>query len=868
MKSFKLLALCCTASLLSSNASAQTITKWTEQNGTLGLGYPVPIPVNTPEPFDGFRTYDGLFAKHQSMAMNNDYITGHIVGQTHYDRDIWAYVLSDSDNTTKYGVKEGAMMANGGIHAREWQSPETLTQIITDFNDNSNDHSFYQYLLENATIITIPSNNLDGFLQTQRYPTENWYSSNMGPRDGRMRRKNLLNTDENLFTQNDYLNGVDLNRNNDPYWATSNSSSGDPTSILYHGPAVDSEPETIARLNAAALIDADQLRIYTDVHSFSQVHFANKSFNNNLNTLQTSVLNDFTNHHKAYPAAKVYVDRTNYTTAGFGIGSTDEYFQLAYQIPSWTLEIEPSGEVFPDAHPNLPGYGADYGGFANNGHDGFILPETEIKRVREQLAETFMVVWYGQAGPPSITQLRVIDHISQAIVFDAEWDINAAGDRELHTQYYDEIIAGNSYSLMIRFDKPMRYRNSNGEIEKLQGQFTALNPFIQAIHNGEDIALDLSNQRWVNQTDNGWESYAYYQDDTFVVDFSINPEIIATDVAELTWKIITTDMVGQNIDANPATAVIWADGQWQNYEDSEGNSSIVGGFDTSISMSVIKHDDLNYPILADTALYYDATRNGEGFSLEFIDGAGDFLIQWFTYDEFGKQQWYVDTDNKIAENAILAKDIITATGGVFGPGFDIEDIAISYAGDIEIIFASQENGIRTGQMKYTYPDGRKFRTQVDQIAAAKGITSDPSIDPLIPPALTAASLIGAWYDPTRNGEGFHLEQVVAGSAVFLWYSYDLDGNKKWFIGSEGVVTETEENVNIVFNEVYTTTGGVFGAAFNPNDVISTVWGSAEFNLNCTAGTFSFTANDPAYGEGTYQIEPITRPLNNMYRCEP
>ena len=27
---------------------AQTVTPWTEQNGTLGLGYPVPIPVDTP----------------------------------------------------------------------------------------------------------------------------------------------------------------------------------------------------------------------------------------------------------------------------------------------------------------------------------------------------------------------------------------------------------------------------------------------------------------------------------------------------------------------------------------------------------------------------------------------------------------------------------------------------------------------------------------------------------------------------------------------------------------------------------------------------------------------------------------------------
>ncbi|MCB1583678.1 MAG: M14 family zinc carboxypeptidase [Marinicella sp.] len=855
-----------TLTIITANSHAQSITSWTEQNGTLGLGYPVPIPVDTPEPFDGFRTYDGLFAKHQSMAMNNDYISGHIVGQTHYDRDIWAYVLSDTDNVTKYGVKEGAMMINGGIHAREWQSPETLTQIITDFHDNSDDQSFYQYLLENAVIITIPSNNLDGFLQTQRYPDRNWYSANIGPRDGRMRRKNLLNTDEDLNTQNDFLNGVDLNRNNNPYWATSNSSSSNPTSIVYHGPSVQSEPESAARLAAAELVDADQFRIYTDVHSFSMVHFANRSFNSNLNTLQTRVLSDFTNHHKAYPAGKNYVDRSAFTTPGFGIGSSDEYFLTTYQIPSWTLEIEPSGFLTPDAHPDLPGVGADYGGFANDGHDGFILPESEIKRVREQLAQSFMVAWYGQAGPPSIAQLRVIDHLSQAIVFDAEWDINANGERELYTQYYNEIIAGNDYSLLIRFDKPMRFRNSGGEIASLQGQTTILNPIIEGVSNGSAVELNLSNHRWVNSQSNSWESYGFYQDDTFVVDFNMDASINAADDAALTWKIITTDMIGQNIDANPATVTTWSDGRWINYEDSNGNPSINGGFDTTITMNVSNQGDFNYPDVPDTALYYDSTRSGEGFALEFIDNGTDFLIQWFTYDDEGNQQWYVDTDFKIAQNAILAKNIITTSGGVFGPDFN-NDVVLSTAGNIEIIFGEYHNGTRLGHMKYTYPDGRKFRTHVEQLTSAKGISSLPSIGPIIDPALTGASIAGSWYDPSRNGEGFHIHQTTNGLATFQWYGYDLDGSKKWFVSSGGVVTETEDNVKIVFDEIYITSGARFGQAFNANDVELTIWGSAEFNFQCTSGTFTYHALDAAYGSGTYQIQPITRPINNMFRCE-
>ena len=44
--------------IISQATLSQNITPWTEQNGPLGLGYPIPIPVDTPEPFDGFRTYN------------------------------------------------------------------------------------------------------------------------------------------------------------------------------------------------------------------------------------------------------------------------------------------------------------------------------------------------------------------------------------------------------------------------------------------------------------------------------------------------------------------------------------------------------------------------------------------------------------------------------------------------------------------------------------------------------------------------------------------------------------------------------------------------------------------------------------------
>ena len=69
---------------------------------------------------------------------------------------------------------------------------------------------------------------------------------------------------------------------------------------------------------------------------------------------------------------------------------------------SYFLEIEPEDG------------GVDYGGTGENGHDGFILPESEIRRVREQLAESFTTVYYRQAGPPHIQSVRIFDEATGA----------------------------------------------------------------------------------------------------------------------------------------------------------------------------------------------------------------------------------------------------------------------------------------------------------------------------------------------------------------------------------------------------------------------------------------------------------------------
>ena len=87
------------------------ILTYTENDNTgnnIALGYPVPMPVASLTPVAGFRNYDSLFARHQSLLTLHDEVDGQVVGQTVAGRDIWAYRLGDADTTTAEGFAERA----------------------------------------------------------------------------------------------------------------------------------------------------------------------------------------------------------------------------------------------------------------------------------------------------------------------------------------------------------------------------------------------------------------------------------------------------------------------------------------------------------------------------------------------------------------------------------------------------------------------------------------------------------------------------------------------------------------------------------------------------------------------------------------
>ena len=851
------------AVFINGNVSAQVLTEWVEtrspnDTNVIALGYPVPIPVNTPLPFDGFRTYAGLHMRHQDLAASTDYVHPEQIGTTNAGRTIWAYRLGDIDRLTVDGLPEPAMLTNGGIHAREWQTPEVVTGILELLALHANDNHFYDYLRENVNMIVIPSLNIDGFMQTQRTPSLNYLQADpnfpdSSPRDGRMRRKNMLQTDEDLSTTPDLLNGVDLNRNSDPYWATNpQRSSGDLRSIVHHGAMPQSESETRALDTAAALGPADRLRIYTDVHSFSQVHFWTATDNDRQSRQTEEVLKTFTDHHISFPAAKwyAYADRFGVATDQ-GIGTTDEYFTNIYQVPSWTLEVEPTGGQ--SFHDPLPGHGADYGGVFENVHDGFILPESEIRRVREELAQSFAAVYYRQAGPPNIQSLRLTDTETGAVIYQAEWDVVDNATRELFVEQLQPLQLSHSYDLWLSFNKPMRWRE-DGVVVPFPGQpDSGLDLDASALIGGAPMTTLLEDSAWLNEPGGAPDGYMNYQDDALKIKFRFSGDTQNNDLIDgitvANMRIRSADMTGMHTDTNPGTVANWKDGNWTGYENSSGSDSDFGGYDTSLSFQ-ITDQPVASPYLLDatnSSSWFDLARDGEGFLLEMLpDNVA--LMFWYTYDKDGNQHWYLGT-GAVRGNNIEFTELYETSGGVFGPDFDPDKIIRKVVGSASFTWS----GCNAGSMSYRIGSDHG-RMQLARLTNLWGLScpdSWPSANP--PPAIPdIARLSGSWFDPSHDGEGYNIEILDDGRALVFWFTYDLDGDLLWLLG----VGEQRDG-KIVVDNLMTTSGGVFGPDFDPDAVVRTPWGSLILDIDCDGGTATYNSSVEGFGSGVLNIVKLS-----------
>ena len=317
-----------------------------------------------------------------------------------------------------------------------------------------------------------------------------------------------------------------------------------------------------------------------------------------------------------------------------------------------------------------------------------------------------------------------------------------------------------------------------------------------------------------------------------------------------TLLINSTDMTGYRTDADPSTVARWEAGGWSGYENSDGvDRGNAGGTDETISYQITT-ESLGDPFVIEagtSSAWYDPDRNGEGFMLEILAGSRA-VMYWFTYNTEGEQDWYI-AEGEIRGNRILFPELVQASGGEFGPDFDPDKVIRTVVGSASFIWSGCDSGAMDWLIDQDGNGRRHGRMNLQRLSRIMGIDCGM---PSLPPEIEEGRLSGSWYDPTHSGEGYILEVLIDQRVVVYWFSYDPDGNRRWFYGTGEI-----QGDRLVFTDLYTTSGPAFGEPFDPTHLEIDRWGSLELELQCETGMARFTPSEAGFPAGTLDLIRLT-----------
>jgi len=271
----------------------------------------------------------------------------------------------------------------------------------------------------------------------------------------------------------------------------------------------------------------------------------------------------------------------------------------------------------------------------------------------------------------------------------------------------------------------------------------------------------------------------------------------------------------------------------------------IAGFDLSTMVMYwnikIEPDVGGFPVTAgQSGAWYDPSHNGEGFFLQVLSET-EAVVFWFSYDKNGNQFWMFGIGN-IEGSKITFPALESPNGGKFGPGFDPQDVEYPVWGSLEFDFSTCNSATANYSGPPEFGTGVLNLTRLTTLWGfdCQGNDSNP---PSTGNGFLSGGFSGSWFDISHNGEGFVVEVLNETTAVVIWFTYDTEGNPAWILGSGEI-----DGATIIVNEFQTTSGGVFGPGFNPDDVEYKLWGPAVY-------TFGSCGESSAAGNMRY-VPPV------------
>ncbi len=276
--------------------------------------------------------------------------------------------------------------------------------------------------------------------------------------------------------------------------------------------------------------------------------------------------------------------------------------------------------------------------------------------------------------------------------------------------------------------------------------------------------------------------------------------------------------------------------------------------------------------------YFDIAHDQEGYFAEVLDG-GHVVISVFTYKRDGTgAAWYTGLGNVVG-NSFVVDDMLLSKGGVFGAGFDANNITRTAVAGFSANFPDCQS---------TTTPGRWVIDPVDNISFSdpQGSVSDAELDTLLeeqiqvstrlsqivdcgagnPAVLTTGTQArlqlqsenayrsGNYFDPARSGEGILVEVLTDGSIIVIWYTFDPQGNPMWILAS-GTLTGN----SVTLDARYPTAFTHFGSTFDTSEIVLSNWGTLTLEfITCNSLRFSYNSTIAEYGSGNHNYVRLTK----------
>ncbi|PIV32844.1 MAG: hypothetical protein COS34_11185, partial [Lysobacterales bacterium CG02_land_8_20_14_3_00_62_12] len=243
--------------------------------------------------------------------------------------------------------------------------------------------------------------------------------------------------------------------------------------------------------------------------------------------------------------------------------------------------------------------------------------------------------------------------------------------------------------------------------------------------------------------------------------------------------------------------------------------------------------------------WYQPTKTFQGYFLEMLSPS-QALVIWFTYEPTGKQAYLLGIGNVVGDT-ITFPELTHTRGGRYGDSFNAANVVRENWGSLVMTFDSCSHGYASYlQSELAWSQGWPTeQLNIDRLTTISGLGC--------PTAFTAntqtqskylrSGSSGAFYDPSRSGEGWFTEILSDTLGLIYWFTYTPTGDQAWFAG----IGEIHDG-SVVVRDAAQPVGGLFGEGYNPAQVALNPWGDYTMTFtDCNAAVLAAFGRPAGYG---------------------